>query len=633
MPPSEAATLFRQGVAAYSTGSYDLSIELFTAVIAQNKTSAKAYDARAKAFDKVGMLRDALRDAKRVTELMPDSTRGYELAGRLAKGGGMLEVAQKMFNAALTKCPAGSQVALAIEEELKQTRELAETLNPSSAITNLPAELLVHIVAMVCILETVKPSPSPTNPAIVASHVCHQWRTVVTDAPMLWKSLHLDCIRWGALTVRKTKFWAARSTGRIPDGPNEASVSLGKRRGHGIASLTLVAVDHITPANLSMILTALEEYDAAPTLINFACTWKKPSRSDRPQKQIDRLFHFLVKNSARSLRSLLLHTPSTGLEVGFSLPRLCHTFTALEEINLRGFQGYDTSIALHLGSNLLPPYADEADWLPTPIRTLVSNTVIWELHFANAGTATPEFIPGDFPHLTRLEYAAPRGPGEVWRLFTTPDLRHLKINGMTSARIPEESSVDLERAFISLESLTLLSTRNFGSWLLKLMVVQNKTYDALRSVRITPLTVTNSILRLFGGDVAPQLEILRLASSNMSRSEPVELPSLFPKLKQLELSNSAWVKNEHLISLASSAPLLERLRLDQIENQISKGVMEVVKARSERLKELDLTGCSGIQGDAIDWLRQLWPRESKVVKFSLNSDKGAGRKAWRQSGT
>ncbi|SCV67686.1 BQ2448_5297 [Microbotryum intermedium] len=634
MPAGEAAISFRYGAEAYLAGSYEASIELFTAAIAQDENSPKLYDARAKAFDKAGRPRDALKDAKRVIELLPESTRGYELASRLLKGTGMFAQAQKMLVVALTKCPTGSKLVLAIKEELKQVRELANKLDVPSAITNLPAELLVHIVAMVCNLEATKPSPNPTNPAIVASRVCHQWRTVVNDAPMLWNSLHLDCEKWGTQTVRKTKYWAARSTGRIPDGPNEASLSLGKRRGHGIASLTLLALDHITPANLARILATFDEYDAAPTLVNFACTWKKPSRSDQAQAQLNRLIHYLVKNSAKSLRSLLLHTPSTMLKIGFSLPRFCHTFTALEEINLRGTRG-DNIIILEVASHLLPLYADEVEWSPTPIRTLISDQVAWELRFLTPGTATPECIPTDFPHLARLEYTGLPAPGEAWHLFPTPGLRHLKICGSTSVRPPDESSVDLERAFVSLESLTLLSTRGFGLWLLNLMTVQNKTYDALRSVRISPLTVSTSILSLFGGDVAPQLEVLRLASSNANELYPVDLPTSFPKLKQLELSNSAWVKNEHLVSLANSAPLLKGLRLDHIENKISRGVMEVVKKRWEGLNELDLTGCSGIEVDAVEWVRQFWPQGRQVVKFSfsVHNDKNGGRKAWRQSGT
>ena len=95
--PSPGA-FYASGVAAYRAATYETAVDLFTEVrlvpslpvssssssssahlqlsaqaISLAPTSAKLYDARAGAYDKLGRLQDGLIDAREVVKLLPSS--------------------------------------------------------------------------------------------------------------------------------------------------------------------------------------------------------------------------------------------------------------------------------------------------------------------------------------------------------------------------------------------------------------------------------------------------------------------------------------------------------------------------------------------------------------------------------
>jgi hypothetical protein len=164
------------------------------------------YDSRAVVFEKLGKLKDALKDARKAIEVAPGQWQGYARAARLFLQAQKFDSALKMADAALKKVK---------DDDAKRRQELFTLKNDISGAqvdhikrttnhwTHLPVELFAEISSML-----VEADP---NRVLPLSQVCKDWRAVVWGNPYLWTTLVLGRSR----PLTKARRWIKLSNGHI----------------------------------------------------------------------------------------------------------------------------------------------------------------------------------------------------------------------------------------------------------------------------------------------------------------------------------------------------------------------------------------------------------------------------------
>ncbi|KAL8283830.1 hypothetical protein RQP46_005262 [Phenoliferia psychrophenolica] len=304
-----------------------MAIELFSQAITIDPTRAATYHARAKTFEKLGRIRDALTDAREVVVLRPTSYEGFFLAGRLYKLAGKLEKAEQLLAQALTKTtPAQTAERKAIERE-RDSASASLARAQFSPLSSLPTELFVEIISLALTsyhshlsLRPTSSSPPSTlpHPVLVASAVCRSWRRTTESAPRLWSHLFLNGVSSKSRT--KARWWASRAVGLDPEGN-------GGGGGPGLSNLVISRAQLIGTTGLADLLDELERMNAFRRLKDATFSWVDGAGTTATQQhQLARSITFL-RSHATSLESIKLETDAR-LTVHFSVNRLGHTWSS-----------------------------------------------------------------------------------------------------------------------------------------------------------------------------------------------------------------------------------------------------------------------------------------------------------------
>lgn len=164
------------------------------------------YDSRAAVLEKLGRLKDALKDARKAIEVAPEQWQGYARSACLFLQAQKYDSALKMADAALKKVK---------DEDAKRRMELFALKNEISAAqddyikrtTNHWAHLPVELFAEICQMLV----DDDSNQVLPLSQVCKDWRTVVWSSPHLWTTLVLGRSR----PRTKARRWIKLSNGNI----------------------------------------------------------------------------------------------------------------------------------------------------------------------------------------------------------------------------------------------------------------------------------------------------------------------------------------------------------------------------------------------------------------------------------
>ena len=157
-------------------------------------------------LEKLGKLKDALKDARKAIEVAPEQWQGYARAAKLFLQAQKFDSALKMADAALKKVK---------DDDSKRRQELFTLKNDISVAqadyvkrttnhwTHLPVELFAQISSIL-----VEEDP---NDVLPLSQVCKDWRAVVWGNPHLWTTLVLGRSR----PLTKARRWIKLSNGHI----------------------------------------------------------------------------------------------------------------------------------------------------------------------------------------------------------------------------------------------------------------------------------------------------------------------------------------------------------------------------------------------------------------------------------
>ncbi|GAA6027800.1 hypothetical protein JCM8097_001724 [Rhodosporidiobolus ruineniae] len=392
---------------------------------------------------------------------------------------------------------------------------------PSSrtSIASLPTEILIHIFALArdCHDQDVPPYSSPfsptaprlapqhrTNPVLALSHTCRTWYSLVSATAELWSSLHLDGFLDADRAEAKASFWAQR-----------AIRTSGGGGGNTIQALYLTQVQDWSDDDFAYLCEALELL-LHIRLTSAHISWMGGGAPANEHRQLQSFFRFLLA-SAPTFASLTLHTPS-HLRILFSLPRLGHSFTALEELEIQSTKISSPASDAYLVPAFLPRFGGETDWAPlTHLRRLVLVGPIWRLRYRDGTVASPTLEAADVPTL-RYARLSSTSPPVHWDLLSAPSIQHLHLDDWFDH--PTLPDPDPTAGFTSLTSLSLVRCGALATRLLDLAATLPglTSWPNLELLRLTGARLSQAHLNAFSGIAAPRLAVLDLSDSSAASS-------------------------------------------------------------------------------------------------------------------
>ncbi|KIY72013.1 hypothetical protein CYLTODRAFT_486791 [Cylindrobasidium torrendii FP15055 ss-10] len=195
---------FETAMKAFRENSYNEALSACTEAIDKSGSHTPYYiiDCRSAINEKLGKLRDALLDAKRVIDLAPTRWQGYSRSARLFHRASKFDQCISMAEMAIARLD---------KTDTKRREEMATLISQAEQdrkqrtcyIVRLPVELLVEA------FQYLVQADAPT--VLIISAVCSHWRKIAIETQVLWDTLTLT----GKHPKRKTALWLARAKGRF----------------------------------------------------------------------------------------------------------------------------------------------------------------------------------------------------------------------------------------------------------------------------------------------------------------------------------------------------------------------------------------------------------------------------------
>ncbi|GAA5999005.1 uncharacterized protein JCM10292_003250 [Rhodotorula paludigena] len=605
---SSAGALYASGLAAYRATSFETAVELFSDAISLAPKSAKLYDARATAYEKLNKLQEGLLDARQVVKLMPTSSKGYLRAAKMLKAAKKYSNAEALLQQGLTNMPSNDEKGRReLEKELEDALELRRQAE-HSPFSTLPYEIFLEIIT----LATASPdassytsSPIPrTKPARVdtlfsAMRVCRTWYRLIKDSPHLWTTLRVDGVINGKNAERKVAYFLAQAAGAGKSGRRQPG---GSRAAHGLRRLVLTAAQDFSPPVYSGILDAVRQAGSASTLREIVLSFVDGSRTtvsvDNEASRSTEMFVFVEAHARETIESLSVCSGGR-IYPDFDITSMYLSLPSLTSFHLWGSTTSNFVLGLRapfLRNGIIPPSLADSD--KGDANTAVSYPRTRARHFSAMGAV---FVADSichldsFPDLETLNLDV-IGASIVWELFSAPKLRRFEATVYGESHVLELPMPDLERAWAQLESLRLGGAKRFAQRLFDEAI----RLGPLRFDRLTHLDLsfaslsTAHLTQLFDSRNAPLLADLVLASTMVSPPDStLSLPARLDALRTLDLSYTMWTTDATLREVARCAPRIERLAVRGNAFVTGRPIMELVRSRMPPvvLTEEDGGGC------------------------------------------
>ncbi|EPE29442.1 RNI-like protein [Glarea lozoyensis ATCC 20868] len=181
LAPNVVTGPLERGRRKYQQKEYQAALAPFTEAVdmSTGHLLLTALDHRAAAYEKLKQFQPALRDAKRMIETKPDSSKGYLRCGKILQLKGEDELALKIYERGLTKVKIGTDN----DRTLLQTmfNKVRRALNPSKSLDPLQY-LPLEIAEMICHNLAVRER-------VVCLAVSKPWKRLLESSPKLWTTL------------------------------------------------------------------------------------------------------------------------------------------------------------------------------------------------------------------------------------------------------------------------------------------------------------------------------------------------------------------------------------------------------------------------------------------------------------
>ncbi|GJJ14866.1 hypothetical protein Clacol_009135 [Clathrus columnatus] len=544
---------FLKGVTAYRVSQFDEALLHFNEAIANGGQRYNVYDSRAATFEKLGQVKNALHDSRKVIELAPTMRQvldliawlqGYIRAAKLFLNSMKYDAAEQVIKMGLSCLPTSPPIRRmeleALQEKISKIRD-----KQRSSFSKLPVEIVLHIFGY--IVETDRLSP------ILLSLVSTQWRSFVLSKPFYWRHLVLS----NRDPVGKAQEWNNRSKSNIQQ--------LVLRR--TISSKQLIACfNKLGPClfknlrsfhseiRLSSVFSQLFQSKIVESIEPSFCLDLEelrlsPDRQPTPPRDSDsKLTHIFVPKERRLHTLVVEHTE-------LSWTKMISGLTSLRTVVLR-WTNISFTIIDVLRAN----------------QQLVNLTLEGDSELVKVPNS-PGLPHIELPELTRLELIGPMELVNFISLLNLPALEQLELSGILSkahtifAHLPQVPG-----------ELRHLHIRNcdFDT---KLILPVISALSKLES-----LTITHH-----GGDINTIVDLLS------RQDETGQLESLHPRLRQVNFSHSPCLTGGSLVRLVKSR--LATKDVARIEAVIIDGCPKIdhsvpvwLKSRVEQLEYNNIEG-------------------------------------------
>ncbi|GAA6027181.1 hypothetical protein JCM8097_002461 [Rhodosporidiobolus ruineniae] len=611
-----AAQLYTQGLAAYKATSFETAVQLFSDAIALGTRSAKLYDARASAYEKLSRLQEGLMDAKEVIKLMPASSKGYLRAARMLRLAGKCANGEKVLLQGLSRVPESDEKGQEdLNKELEALREYKAKLE-HSPFSSLPLEIFLDIITLATAPSPVEiygnsqmPRTKPPRPNTLfsAMRVCRTWYHLIKSTPRLWDTLCLDGVINQKNAERKASFFLSLACGMEvkPDVDGKAQRRAEKERARlldggtsgrqygsskGLRRLVLTAAQDFPAPTYSALLALLASTTAASSLREVVLSFVDGSQStvsaEAESTRATQLLVFLHQHTRDRLTSLSLCTAGRSYP-DFDLTTVFVEFPRLSEFRLVGSTTSNFIFNLrapflrHAPAALSDPGSSPAD-ADADATPAFPPTLAKHLTVLGAVLVTESVLSlSSFPHLETLELDTLKS-STVWPLLSAPNLKkyHAVVYGEASA--VELQLPDLEKAWAKVEDLRIGGAKRLAPRLLDHACALGPLHFAhLTTLDLSFAALSSSHLAtLFCTSNAPLLADLNLSSTTVSPpSRALVLPDRLDALKSLNVSHTLWTTDETVRGLIGAAPRLGRLEVRGNAFITGRPLMELVKAR------------------------------------------------------
>ncbi|KAI1789800.1 hypothetical protein LXA43DRAFT_974073 [Ganoderma leucocontextum] len=565
---------FKQGISSFRAGKHEAAIASFSEASRLGGDPATIFDARAAVYQKLGKLKEALRDAKAVIDSQPGRWQGYARSARLFHQIRKFDAASRMVDLALERIPSEQasrrDEMLALRREVESSHEQA--VKEAARLASLRAyhfgKLPIEIANTMFSLLLAEDHAY----VVVLTQVCKNWRSAVLDMPAFWSSLVVK----DKHPARKIKVWKERSRNRIRDLALTDDFSrtpsvleeLGKL---SLKSLVTLRLDNFPIRQLRAHLPSIGDQ----------CLQTLRGWHDGSAASLIGELRWDDKTPYFSPRTLDI-TSSVGLRIDWA--QLSDNLTDLQSCYFTGTLGqhdwHHVLWLLHKNSSLAD--LEISHWLPShtdppPDRELPPTIIMPKLSTFKIMASIPERLLSvlSFPSLKSLDISSCRGT-----LNNT--LQHL-VDG---------------------KAATLTS-----------LAIRSSTFDPHLLVRTLATTSSLEFLQLsvIGGDavkvVLEALARVQPSLPNGDASSHRTSPCVYcPALHTLDCSQNQTVRGGELVRLV-------KLRITEAEKSAAGDEEEPAQAGATCVKPLQtliVDGCPMLDSEVLPWLREKVPSVSCV---------------------
>ncbi|PVH80762.1 hypothetical protein DL98DRAFT_515158 [Cadophora sp. DSE1049] len=198
----EGMNAIERGRFRYKQKDYDGALEAFSEAVTSysDHMLLNALDSRAATYEKLEQLMPALRDGKTMIEMKPKMSKGYLRTGKILQLQGKEQLALQIYARGLAKVPSGTdkerQHLMTFHEKLRQALKPGKS---KDFIERLPLELAL----MIC-------QHLPMRDRVICLAVSKGWKNVLESSTHLWTTLDTTHAR-RAVSLRSIKIHLRRS--------------------------------------------------------------------------------------------------------------------------------------------------------------------------------------------------------------------------------------------------------------------------------------------------------------------------------------------------------------------------------------------------------------------------------------
>ncbi|RPD57028.1 hypothetical protein L227DRAFT_613913 [Lentinus tigrinus ALCF2SS1-6] len=573
---------FKRGVSSFRAGNHEDAIVRFSEALKLGGDACTVCDARAAVYQKMGKLKEALRDSKTVIDAQPTRWQGYARSARLFLQIKKFDAASRMVELALERIPSEQtgrrDEMVALQTEIRTSHDNAtQEANKLASLRayhfgKLPVEIAHTMFSMVLADDHAY--------VVTLAQVCKNWRTSILGTPAYWGTLALSKNN----PKRKIKTWRERSKNRIQEiailqhYPHDSPAHHEELRTLPIKHLRVLRFEEIPlrsiargiPHDLARIV--LDTFGGWPVLRPLSIRADIEWQGNDPTFRCRDLTVSGCKPDWSNLSSRLQDLRTCTLENCLSVQDWPHFLwllrsnPALEQLSVEGF--YPNSYDIPADRDIPPTIS-----LPRLSELRLTSTV----------------------------------PGRLFPLLSLPSLKNLYF--VLCRQTLDDALQHLKTGVASTLTTLYIQSASFLPETLLSVLAATTALETLHIIAIG-IKTANAILEGLSCPPAP----------STAETPPADTPPVrvyCPALRHLDCSHNQDVKGGPLVRIVKWR-LTEAERSANCEGEEAGGPVQPVR----RLETLVIDGCPQVDPEVLPWLRQ----NVAVVSCVYMSKKAAGWK-------